>query len=293
MKMSNQEQFEDIIKTSLLNKSEEISPSDNMFENIKNKIQSNRSEKKLMLKEKFFPLNLNIKKSVIAASCGTLIIAGSILTFSPATRVSALQSIDKYVNGYASMKDYNKSPSKDELKKDLGYDAKMPSSLDGGYKLIGSGVTGHIDGSNPDKQYDKKEAGGMYSKDNYKKDFVTLDIWKAGAREDSPIFKNAKAVTIGNTAAQWVEYTVRIEPFDVFEKMPQQQKDKINEACASGKEILITVSSKDGKKLNEELKTAHALKWTDNNVNYQLTDQNNKLTFEEMSKMAQGMINSK
>lgn len=294
MKMSNQKQFEDIIKASLLDKAERISPPDNMFENIKNEIKlNNRSEKKLMLKEKFFPLNLNIKKSVIAASLGTLIVAGSILTFSPNARVLALQAIDKHVNGYMSMKDYDKAPSKDELKKDLGYDAKLPTSLEGGYKLIDSSIAGHVDGSNPDKQYDKKAAGGMYSKDNTKKDFVTLDICKAGTEEVSPIFKNAKAVTIGNTAAQWVEYTIRIEPFDVFEKMSQQQKDKINEACASGKEILVTVSSKDGKKLNEELKTAHALKWTDNNVNYQLTDQNNKLTFEEMSKMAQGMLNSK
>lgn len=291
--MSNQEQFEDIIKTSLLSKAEEVSPPDNMFENIKLKIQSNRSEKKLMLKEKFLPINLNIKKSIIAASCGTLIIAGSILALSPNARVSALQAIDKHVNGYSSMKDYNKAPSKDELKKELGYEAKLPASLEGGYKLINGGIAGHIDGSNPDKQYDKKEAGGTYAKNDDKKDFVTLDICKVGDEEDPPIFKNAKTVTIGNATGYWTEYKLHIVPVDVFEKMSQQQKDKINEACANGKEILITVSSKDGKKLNEELKTAHALKWTDNNVNYRLTDQNNKLTFQEMSKIAQSIISSK
>lgn len=293
MKMSNQQQFKDIVKASLLNKAEKISPSDNMFENIKYEIQSNRSEKKFMLKERFLPLNLNSKKSIIAASCGAFIIAGSILGFSPDARVSALQSISKYANGYMSMKSYDKAPSKDELKKDLGYEIKMPASLEGGYKLIDSDIAGHIDGSTPDKQYDKKEACGVYSKDNSRKDSITLDVWKVGARADSSIFKNGKTVTIGNTTGYWVEYTVHIVPTDIMDKMSQQQKDKIDEACKSGKEILIAVSSKDGRKLNEQFKTAHALKWTQNNVNYQLTDQNNKSTFEEMSKMTESIISSK
>lgn len=291
MKMSNQEQFENIIRTSLLSKAEEVSPSDNMFENIKHEIQSNRSEKKFMLKEKFLPINLNLKKSIIAASCGTLIVAGSIFAFSPSTRVSALQLIDKHVNGYINMKDYDKAPSKDTLKKDLGYEIKMPASLEGGYKLVNSSIAGHIDGSTPDKEYDKKEAGGTYSKTNTKGDFITIDAWKVGTREDPEIYKNAKTVNVGNVDAYWTEYTIHVIPGDI--QLSKQQQAKEDEACKNGKEILIGVSSKDGKKINEEFKTAHSLKWTENNVNYQLTDQNNKLTFEEMSKMAQSIMNSK
>lgn len=293
MKKQDHQQFENIIKAALKDNAENISSPDNMFENIKHEIELNRSEKKFMLKEKFLPLSLNLKKSIITASCGIFIVAGSILAFSPDTRVSALQSIGKYVNGYIDMKSYNKAPSKDELKKDLGYEAKIPASLEGGYKLIDSGISGHINGSTPDKQYDKKEAGAMYSKNNSKKDYVTLDLWKVGAREDSPIFKNAKVVTIGSTAAYWVEYKVHIVPQDIMDKKTQKEKEEIDKACESGKEILVGIGSKNGGKLSEELKTAHTLKWTDNNVNYQLTDQNNKLTFEEMSKMAEGIMNSK
>ncbi|WML32877.1 hypothetical protein [Clostridium sp. OS1-26] len=168
--MSNQQQFKDIVKAALLNKAEEASQSDNMFESIKYEIQSNRSEKRFMLKEKFLPLNLNLKKSIITASCGIFIIAGSVLTFSPSIRASALQIIDKNVNGYTSIRNYDKAPSKDTLKKDLGYAIKMPASLPGGYKLVDSNITGHIDGSlPPEKQYDKKAAGAIYSKDKSQK----------------------------------------------------------------------------------------------------------------------------
>lgn len=293
--MSNHQQFEDMIKTALIDKAEEICPSDNMFKKIKYEIQSNRSEKKFMLKEKFLPLNLNFKKSIITASCGALIIAGSVLTFSPSIRASALQIIDKNVNGYTSIRNYDKAPSKDTLKKDLGYEIKMPASLPGGYKLVDGGVTGHIDGSlPPEKQYDKKAAGATYSKDKSQKEFISLDASKVAAEKDSPIFKNAKKVTIGTTTAYWTEYTLHILPHDMLEKMSKQQEAELDKASENGKELLVIVGDNTGKKLNEEFKTAHALKWTDNGVSYQLTDQNNKLlTFEQMSQMAESIINSK
>lgn len=292
--MSNQQQFKDIVKAALLDKAEEVSPSDNMFESIKYEIQSNRSEKKFMLKEKFLPLNLNLKKSIVAASCGVFIIAGSVLTFSPSIRASALQSIDKHINGYISIRNYDKAPSKDALKKDLGYEIKMPASLPGEYRLVDSDMTGHVDGSTPpEKQYDKRAAGAIYSKDKSRKELVALDASKVEAKEDSSIFKNAKKVTIGTTTAYWTEYTVHILPMDIFDKMSQQQRDELNKASESGKELLVTVASNKGKKLNEEFKTAHALRWTDNGVNYQLTDQNSKLTFEQMSQIAESIINSK
>lgn len=292
--MSNQQQFKDIVKAALLDKAEEVSPSDNMFESIKYEIQSNRSEKRFMLKEKFLPLNLNLKKSIITASCGVFIIAGSVLTFSPSIRASALQIIDKNVNGYTSIRNYDKAPSKDTLKKDLGYEIKMPASLPEGYKLVDSDITGHIDGSAPpEKQYDKKAASAIYSKDMLRKEAISLDAFKGKEAEDLPIFKNSKTVTIGTTTAYWTEYTVHILPMDMFDKMSQQQKDELDKASKDGKELLVTVGSNKGKKLNEQFKTAHSLRWTDNGVNYQLIDQNNKLTFEQMSKMAESIINSK
>ncbi|MBU3217379.1 hypothetical protein LL033_25705 (plasmid) [Clostridium estertheticum] len=291
MKKQDHQQFENIIKVVLADKAEKISTPDNMFENIKHEIEFNRSEEKFMLKEKFLPLNF--KKSIIVACCSIFIVTGSVLTFSPGVRASALQSIDKYVNGYTDMKRYDRAPSKDELKQNLGYEAKMPASLEGDYKLIRSHILGHVDGLIPDKQYDKRGAAGIYSKDNNKENYVSLDLLKVGAGDDTPIFKNAKAVTIGNTAAYWVEYKIHIVPQDIMDKKTKKEKNEIDKACESGKEILINVGSNDNRKLNEEFKTAHSLKWADNKVNYQLTDENNKLTFKEMSKMAEGIINSK
>ncbi|AKN31724.1 hypothetical protein Ccar_12975 [Clostridium carboxidivorans P7] len=287
--MSNQQQFDNIIKSALMDKAEKVSPPENMFENIKSEIQLNRNEKVFNLKERLAYFNL--KKSVITAACCMFIVAGAIFTFSPDARVSALRSIGKHVNGYIDMKSYDKAPSKDVLKKDLGYDAKMPAFLPGGYKLIDASVMGHIDGSTPDKQYDKKEAGGIYSKDNTKEESISLSVWKAGARKDSPICKNAKTVTVGNTTARWAEYTVHVLPSDV--KLTKEQEAKERKACENGKEVLIGASSKNGTKIKEEFNTAHSLQWTQNNVNYELTDQNNKLSFEEMSKIAENIINSK
>lgn len=286
--MSNQQQFDNIIKSALMDKAEKISQRENMFENIKNEIQSNRNEKvfNLRIRLPYF----NLKKSMITAACCMFIAAGAVFTFSPDARVSALQSIGKYVNGYIDMKSYDKAPSKDNLKNDLGYDAKMPESLPGGYKLIDAGISGHIDGSTPDKQYDKKEVDSIYSKDNTKKESISLSAWKVGAKEDPLIYKNAKVVTVGNTTAYWAEYIVHVLPTNI--KLTKEQAAKVDENCKNGKEELVGVANKDGKKLKEEFKKSHSLKWTQNNVNYVLTDENNKLSFEEMSKMAESIMNS-
>lgn len=139
---------------------------------------------------------------------------------------------------------------------------------------------GHIDGLISDKQYYKRGATGIYSKDNNKEGYISLEVAKAGAEDDSPIFKNAKAVSIGNTAAYSVEYKIHTVPKDILGKKTQKQKDEIDEACNNGKEILNVVTSKNGRNLSEEFKTAHSLKLVDNNVNYRLTGENNKLTFE-------------
>ncbi|NMM61306.1 hypothetical protein HBE96_01050 [Clostridium sp. P21] len=291
MKRQDHQQFENVIKAALKDKAEKISIPDTMFQNIKHEIELNRSEKKFMLKEKL--LSLNFKKSMVAASCGIFIVAGLFLTFSPGIRVSALQSIDKYVNGYSEMKRYDRAPSKDELKKNLGYEVKIPALLEGGYKLASSHILGHVDGLIPDKQYDKKGATSIYLKDNNKEEYVSLAAGKVGAEDNLPIFKNAKTVTIGNTTAHWVEYKMHSVPKDIMDKKTQKQKNEIDEASKNGKEILTIVSNKDGSKLNEEFKTAYSLKWVDNNVEYQLTSENSSLTFEELSKIAQDIINSK
>jgi len=58
------------------------------------------------------------------------------------------------------------------MKKSLGYEAKVPASLEGGYKLISSYILGHINGLIPDKQYDKTAASGIYSKNKEQKNEI-------------------------------------------------------------------------------------------------------------------------
>lgn len=114
-----------------------------------------------------------MRKSIIGAACGFTII-GLFFATSPNITASALQSINKYVNGYTDVKNYDKAPSKADLQKDIGYVVKLPDSLPGGYKLINASITGHVDGSTPDKQqYDKRGVGSIYSIHNTKQDSIT------------------------------------------------------------------------------------------------------------------------
>ncbi|QXE17947.1 hypothetical protein [Clostridium sp. 001] len=285
MKMLNQEQFDKNIKKALLNKSQDIVPSDNMFENIKSEITSNRSDK-YMSKEKFLPFSLNIKKTVIAASCGFLILAGSVVA-SPNLRASALQSIGKYVNGYTDMKHYDKAPSKADLQKDLGYSVKIPDSLSGGYKLVDSGVDGHIDGATPDNQYGNRGAYAIYSINNDRKTTLSLGASKRSVEADAPIFKNAVPVKMGSITGYFTQYKVHEAPEGT--KFSAKEKQDIKD----GKEVLIGMGSpKKNVKLKEKFSQECALKWKDNGINYELTSMGN-LSESQMSELAQYVISSK
>lgn len=283
--MLNQEQFDENIKKALLNKSQDIVPSDNMFENIKSEITSNRSDK-YMSREKFLPFSLNIKKTVIAASCGFLILAGSFVA-SPNLRVSALQSIGKYVDGYTDVKDYNKAPSKADLQKDLGYSVKIPDSLSGGYKLVDAGVDGHIDGATPDKQYGNRGAYATYTINNDRKTTLTLGAAKRSVEADDPIFKNAVPVKMGSITGYFTQYKVHEAPKGT--KFSAKEKQDIKD----GKEVLIGIGSpKKNVKLKEKFSQECALKWKDNGINYDLTSMGN-LSESQMSELAQYVISSK
>ncbi|MBI6874140.1 hypothetical protein [Clostridium aciditolerans] len=238
-----------------------------------------------------------IKYAVIA--CIVLVSTGLVFGVSSNIRASKLLSIDKSVTGYTRIKSYDKAPSKDKLKTDLGYEATIPELIPEGYKLVKSSISGYIDGAQPvEKQYQKKQASAIYSKHVFSPKVVGLSIWKVGARPDSPIFKNAKSIVIGNTTAYWTEYKKYIIPINTYNKMTQQQKDKILEDMKNGK-ATIQLHGGDGilgsicNNAKEKVTTTHALKWTENDVNYQLTDSDYGLSFEQMSKIAESIMNSK
>jgi hypothetical protein len=56
----------------------------------------------------------NLRKSIIGAVCGFTIV-GLFFATLPNITASALQSINKYVNGYTDVKNYDKVPSKADL----------------------------------------------------------------------------------------------------------------------------------------------------------------------------------
>lgn len=290
--MRNINNNEDVI-FELLNYAETNDELDESFEldDLTSKRIKNKLNKELQKRK-------NKPKYAITA-CIILICTGLVFAFSSNIRASKLLSIDKNVNGYTKIKSYNKAPSKDELKTDLGYESKIPELLPEGYKLIESSISGYIDGAQPvEKQYQKKQASAIYSKHIFSPKVVGLSIWKVGSKPDSPIFKNAKSIVIGNTTAYWTEYKKYIIPINTYNKMTQQQKDKIHEDMKNGK-ATVQLHGGDGilgnicNNAKEKVITTHALKWTENDVNYQLTDSDYGLSFEQMSKIAESIINSK
>lgn len=290
--MKNVNDNEDVI-FELLNYAEINDEFDENLEvdDLTSKRIKNKLDKKLQKRKS------KIKYAVVA--CSMLIGIGLVFGVSSNIRASKLISIDKNVTGYTTIKSYDKSPSKDELKTDLGYEAKIPKLLPEGYKLLESSIGVYTDGWQPaEKQYQKKQASAAYSKHIFSPKVVGLSIWKVGSRSDSPIFKNAKSIGVGNTTAYWTEYKTYIIPINTYNKMTQQQKDKIHEDMKNGK-ATVQLHGGDGilgsicNNAKEKVITTHALRWTENDVNYQLTDSDYGLSFEQMSKIAESIINSK
>mgnify|MGYP001066195751 CR=1 FL=1 len=290
--MRNINNNEDVI-FELLNYAETNDELDESFEldDLTSKRIKNKLNKKLQKRKN--------KSKYAVTACIILICTGLVFAFSFNIRASKLLSIDKNVTGYTRIKSYDKAPSKDKLKTDLGYEATIPELLPEGYKLLDSSIGVYTDGSQPaEKQYQKKEASAGYSKHIFSPKVVGLSIWKVGSRPDSPIFKNAKSIVVGNTTAYWTEYKTYIIPINTYHKMTQQQKDKIYEDMNNGK-ATVQLHGGDGifsgiyNNAKEKVTTTHALKWTENNVNYQIIDSDYGLSFEQMLKIADSIITSK
>ncbi|WP_206154813.1 hypothetical protein [Clostridium muellerianum] len=286
--MRNANNNEDVI-FQLLNYAETNDEFDESLEldDLTSKRIKNRINKKIQKRKN--------KLKYAVAACTILICTGLVFAVSFNIRASKLQNIDKNVAGYTTIKNYDKVPSKEELKTDLGFEAKMPELLPEGYKLVEGSIAGYIDGAQPaEKQYEKKQVGAIYSKHIFSPKIVTLSIWKVGSKPDSSILKNAKSITIGNTTAYWTEYKKCRIPINTYNKMTQQQKDKLHEDMKNGKATLqLHGGSIWGDNGKEKVKITHVLKWTENDVNYQLTDSDYGLSFEQMSKMANSIITSK
>lgn len=286
--MSKQKQFEDILKRGLISKSEEINPSEEMFHKIETQIKLNKEGSKFMFKN----INFSIKKSIAAACLGLTFLIGSTLIISPSARAFAANNLNRFVNGYMAEKEYDKVPSGNELQKQAGFKVKMPQTLPGGYNILNVGVAGHVVGNadnskltSPDK---KKEVGGIYEKNidgNKSKLFLNVCNDKGTDYNVEP-----KTVKIGDKTARFFEYNICYLPEG--EKLTPKEEADAN----AGKMSIVTFAEKSGKtnnKVKKEIKITHELKWEDNGVFYTLQDTTNTLTLDNMSKIAQSIIDIK
>lgn len=260
MKMGKKFQLDETIKKVLLSKSQEVMPSDNMFENIKREIKKN--DKKANIKN-FFLLNVHINKTISVALCSILILVISFFAYPNVT--SAIQRISRYVEGYVDMKDYSNKSSKADLKNELGYNVKIPKYIPGGYKLINSSIDGYVNGAASSKQYSNRGIDAIYSINNSREKSMILGASKRYTEVNSVIFKNAKAIKIGKTKGYYTEYKVH--------EVPQGTKISASEEndIKNGKEVLTYIESKnENVKLNEKFYEERQIKWRDNGVNYTL-----------------------
>ncbi|HEX9059304.1 MAG TPA: hypothetical protein VF941_03920, partial [Clostridia bacterium] len=195
--MRNSEQFETLMKSALNVKVDDVLPSDDMFIKIREGIEPDRSEPK-MIKGNFFKSNFSVKKVLAVGLCCTVLLAGSAF---------AANYINKYVRGFLTEKEYKTLPSKAEIKKDAGFAAKIPESLPGGFKLNNANLAGYIDGASQSKEDDKRKVFGVsYKKPDGNLDsFLTLSA--SNDENEAKIGKDPKTVYICGKEAHYWEYT--------------------------------------------------------------------------------------
>lgn len=282
--------IDEYIKSALKNNVRKVSPKEDSLEKIKSRIELNRSE--LYMSRKRFAIGFNIRRAVIVTCCSALVICGG-LAVSPNGRRVIADTLTKFVYGYSEVKHYDKAQKNADLTKDAGFDVKVPSELLGGYKLIDTDISQLEDGSSGKiEKKDKKELGAMYSKekaDSNSKITKWIGLTEYNHELDALKYKNIQKVNIGEKTAYFREYTSITYRSDVkpTEKDWDDQKD--------GKAVIVAVS---GKKGNENIpekttKEVRELSWTDNGVNYTLTEEGYELNLKELSNIADGIMNSK
>ncbi|QXM05600.1 DUF4367 domain-containing protein [Crassaminicella indica] len=279
--MKKQKQFEDIIKLELNIRASDITPSLDSFQNIKKRIiEKGRNENNMSKKYNF--KNNRFMKTVVAAMLCMTFLTGA-YNVSSDMRAFANSIIDKFVKGYASDKTYYKLPEKDELQKELGFEAKVPEALLDDFKFVDGTTSVYVDGSS-DEIYDsnRKEFGATYKKASKNSD-ADLSLTICNYEFDSDTYKNTEKITSANKTFLYKRFKFHIVPSDYKQSQEELEDEK------NGYVSTIWIGSK-ASDFNDKYTDAQALIWQDNNIYYQLIDNGYKLSTEDMIKMAKEII---
>ncbi|MBM7854242.1 hypothetical protein JOC37_000615 [Desulfohalotomaculum tongense] len=279
--MKNQKQFEDLLKSELNIKASDITPSSDLFQNIKKRILEKERTENNMLKKYLFKSNKLRKTAAAAMLCmtfltGICIVSGDMSAF-------ANSIISKFVKGYDSNKTYDKLPEKAKLEKELGFKAKVPETLLDDFKFVDGTTAVYVDGSSK-KIYDpnRKEFGATYEKASDNSDaYLSLTI--CNHKFDSDTYKNAKEITCENKAFLYKKFKFHVVPSDYKQSQKELEDEK------NGYVSTLWVGSKSSG-FKDKYIDAQSLIWQDNGIYYQLIDNGYNLSTEDMIKMAKEII---
>lgn len=255
--MQVQEQFDNKISQALTATAEKITPSDYMFKKISERISYNSTDSRLK------PNRINFKKVVAVSFCCIVLLAGSI----------AAANYFRYASG---IKDYSAVPSQTQIEQDAGFKANIPETLPGGYKNVTSSLVGEFESPGNLVQNGNKAVSAMYKlREEDKNSFIGLSV----SNEDvKSLTQGSVELKINGVLVYWRQYKIHYIGHDYISTKDEPA------------DVLSIVTSGNNKDYYESIRS---LIWRKNGVNYILTEQGYNLTQEQLTSIAESIINSK
>ncbi|MDP4183372.1 MAG: hypothetical protein Q8942_20070 [Bacillota bacterium] len=233
--MGDLKNFDELMRDLLSNEANLVEPEEEKFRKLNERINIDNHVERLSLKERLFknafPLQLNIKRYLVATMLFLIIIPGLTLTFSKEARVAAYEGINaigkwiyvvnKTDKGYDTVKvnvpetdpfkewtfDYT-GMNDEELAKEFGSYVYVPSELWGGYKCFQKrkGVRKSDNSTS--------EIVGLYGNKEHE---LILNIYNENYLEN---YKYKKVFNVRNNKLYWVEDG----PYGIYPNHDLQQK---------------------------------------------------------------------
>lgn len=295
-------QFDRLLKEALMEKSESIEPSPEMWDKIKTVISKNKEENRIMnfLKntvDRMFPWQQTWKRALAGALCGALFIGVMVFGFSPEARAWAndkVMSLISYklvktLNGYNLVKlkpgekgDFNIIKLE---KNEKGFtDPKTGSTIN----IKNIKATKHVQEFSTAVEAEK-EAGFPIKLPSYLPDGYKLASIAADKGENGNAMASITYSTSDTSDTIREKFTLMLTNNSAF--FEKSRKDYVKEIKINGKTaywIDTPIFSINGKGSESSVKTGHMLQWKDGDVVYRLSDQG-ILPQEEMVKIAESI----
>lgn len=301
--MDNNFNINDVIRNTLQNSTKDICMEENSFQELKVRIEKENKSLKSILSERFYDykaaVKFNTRKAVTSLLCALLIATTLGASFIPSVRAAAIDVVKTYF--YLPVKnaagDYDTaevlsdvvevklckitrtSLSDEEISGELNFTVKIPEKLINKYEISEKWLVSGL------KTSENVFAAGVYKlQGSADKAKFSLSIMKSNSYEykqisecsSSDINKNQKNLRIGDTEVFYQECPV-LKGLEELEMQGKYSEEFYTRFASEPHEVL----------------TAHEMHWEQDGIGYNLTDNGNNLSMEDMTAIVEEVINSK